>query len=832
MSSRIRQLVSGACAASALALIGVVPASAAVPHAYVAPRHTAARTTGVVSHTYVVTTTVDVDLSGSAPAHKCEDEGDLSKCSLRAAFEAVDNDFVSASDQWDVIKVPAGDYALDSSTAPLSTSSDGNLTIEGAGPGKSVIDGIKNGFHNELAYEDDAGSWSVSGITFDGGYELNGNGGAFWMGLNASASFTDCSFENNFATYDAGAIYSNTNSALTVTDSTFSHNSAGEVGGAIYADGAAPIVLTGDVFSHNETEDSGPDDSGGAVYATNPLVASRSTFVDNDAYGDGGAVYADNQFSGSDDTFDGNSSYESDGGALYTYLTAQLSDSTFSKNTADDSDGGAIFVSDVATLTSDTFTSDDAYTGGDIYDGGGVTLTDSTLTKGSAGYSAGSIYNEEGALYMADDTVSDAQAAGDEDYSGGAIGSYEGYVTMTNVTLTGNDTTNPDGYGGALACESCYLQISNSRLEHNRAGYVGGAISLYSSAYVMIASSTINNNTSKWGGGVWSYDDDYVQIDGSTIDGNNDTEYWGGGLSFNDGDTFLISNSTIADNLDNGSDGYGGALAEYAYPSAVTGSLVSDTLSGNSATYGGAIYEYESALAVTSSTIADNLLYHETGAYAGGIYSNSSSLSSTDSIWAGNTGYQCAYDTLVSDGGFNLDSDNTCGFDAAGDLVNKPADLGTLAANGGPTETILPSSSSLAVGGGGTSCPSTDQRGVVVPSGATCAIGAVFVSGSKTTLKASHASIVKGHEQAETLTVAVTGKLKGDQPAGTVKVLDGKKLVCVIGLKGVGKSLTATGACSLGASTLPNGTATLIAQFAGAGDYAPSTSASIKVKVA
>jgi hypothetical protein len=69
--------------------------------------------------------------------------------------------------------------------------------------------------------------------------------------------------------------------------------------------------------------------------------------------------------------------------------------------------------------------------------------------------------------------------------------------------------------------------------------------------------------------------------------------------------------------------------------------------------------------------------------------------------------------------GYNIESTNTCGLNAVGDLVNTNPQLAALAANGGPTQTRAPmpgspvvdSGSPAAPGSGGTSCRVKDQRG-------------------------------------------------------------------------------------------------------------------------
>ena len=81
---------------------------------------------------------------------------------------------------------------------------------------------------------------------------------------------------------------------------------------------------------------------------------------------------------------------------------------------------------------------------------------------------------------------------------------------------------------------------------------------------------------------------------------------------------------------------------------------------------------------------------------------------------------------LVTSNGSNIDSDGTCSLVAAGDLPNTNPQLGPLADNGGPTQTLALLAGSPAIDAGSGDCPppATDQRGVTRPQGAACDIGA------------------------------------------------------------------------------------------------------------
>lgn len=81
---------------------------------------------------------------------------------------------------------------------------------------------------------------------------------------------------------------------------------------------------------------------------------------------------------------------------------------------------------------------------------------------------------------------------------------------------------------------------------------------------------------------------------------------------------------------------------------------------------------------------------------------------------------------MITSQGHNLSSDNTCSLQAAGDLTNTNPRLGSLANNGGQTQTLALLAGSPAIDAGSPTCPppTTDQRGVRRPQGAHCDIGA------------------------------------------------------------------------------------------------------------
>jgi hypothetical protein len=106
-----------------------------------------------------------------------------------------------------------------------------------------------------------------------------------------------------------------------------------------------------------------------------------------------------------------------------------------------------------------------------------------------------------------------------------------------------------------------------------------------------------------------------------------------------------------------------------------------------------------------------SLTYVTVDGNAGGIADISGGVVATGVIVDGNAGGNCS-GSITEHKGYNLDSGPTCGFSLATDVTGQPAHLGTLKANGGPTQTqsLLAGSPAIDRGGAG-SCPPVDQRG-------------------------------------------------------------------------------------------------------------------------
>lgn len=309
-----------------------------------------------------------------------------------------------------------------------------------------------------------------------------------------------------------------------------------------------------------------------------------------------------------------------------------------------------------------------------------------------------------------------------------------------DLTLDGDDDNN---VGGDLDSTEGAITIrgNGSTIRQTRAYRV---IDQNASALLALENVTITGgNEAQAGGGVQA--EGVVMVTDSTVTGNHSDRYGGGILA--DSDEITITRSTISGNS---ADDQGGGVYSHSQPMTV----VRSTISGNSAANeGGGLYSV-AELHVTNSTITANTA----GGPGGGILAEGAELFTGSFVTiTGNTsatganidledgelalfasvvsnplggGTNCADIGTSSTAGYNYEADgDTCGFSDATDTADGPdPQLGALAANGGPTQTMLPADTSPlvdAIPSSDPGCTGTDQRGVTRPQMLGCDIGAV-----------------------------------------------------------------------------------------------------------
>jgi CSLREA domain-containing protein len=315
-------------------------------------------------------------------------------------------------------------------------------------------------------------------------------------------------------------------------------------------------------------------------------------------------------------------------------------------------------------------------------------------------------------------------------------------VGLFNLTVSGGGGPNFVGTGGCINTSiqagnfvgagppNEYLVLSNVVVTNCRSALAGGAVSLLSTPF-HIVDSTIKNSTAASGGGGIQYGfsslDSVGQgvIERSTISGNtSDAPSFGGGGGIQNRGSLLLISSTVSGNRAARSGG--GILVTTQNNRTI---LVDSTVANNVADYdgngngqgGGIRFDVATTVAtyyqILNSVFADNRVGN--GTLAQDCHANTVAAPLVLSV--NNSWFQAP--------------DPTCAIIAPGNVgntINQAAMLGSLANNGGVSETHPPLPGSPLIDNlNSANCGPIDQRGVVRPQdgdgngSSACDIGAV-----------------------------------------------------------------------------------------------------------
>ncbi len=264
-----------------------------------------------LSGTFIVNSTSDVS-DGNIGDGLCETVGGNGICTLRAAVQEV-----SANPNPDTINVPAGTYMLTMVGAGDSQLNDdlditGTVTIIGAGPNSTIIDG--NGI-----------------LTADRVLDV----------YSGVVTIAGVSIRNGRSSGPGGGITNRAQATLTLSNTTVMSNTAasgGAFGGGIYNLGR--LTLTHSTVSSNTTGATSPVGAGIAHIGVE-LIVIDSTISGNTTTGLGGGIYSSSSaLALVNSTLSGNISTISGGGILEQGGNTSLYNATVTDNYADSDTGG------------------------------------------------------------------------------------------------------------------------------------------------------------------------------------------------------------------------------------------------------------------------------------------------------------------------------------------------------------------------------------------------------------------------------------------------------------------------------------------------------------
>lgn len=383
--------------------------------------------------------------------------------------------------------------------------------------------------------------------------------------------------------------------------------------------------------------------------------------------------------------------------------------------------------------------------GGGVENKGNLLLSDDVLIDNSAAVAGGAVANGR-FLFVQHSLIrtNHANQAG-----GGIAVEPPGEVHVFDGTTIFDNSAGSDGFagvGGGIAEAGNLVDVADSTIAANSAAAGGGMFLIQGSATASISTSTIKNNSASIaGGGVFIVGPAHLSVTRSTLNGNVvepeanfPAAVVGGGIA-NIGGLVTLVNDTLNANVAKGVNTPVGGLGGAIFQSGLWDDVVD--VAGTRVRNGALTLSKAQIAANTPTatsvrpdmtldlvTVAGNTAAAGAG---GGVFTVNAPFAVHNTILAnndaGNVGTRnCA--GVVTSVGWNLESANTCNLHQTGDLINTNPTLGTLANNGGPTETMALLAGSPAIDAADPACPgkgeSTDQRGVTRPQGPRCDIGA------------------------------------------------------------------------------------------------------------
>ncbi len=207
-----------------------------------------------------ITVNSETDAPLESAASMCESTDPGKDCTLLAAVELADEVSEENSGETVTVDVPAGKYENTlGSSGVLRVDNGESVVIDGAGPGKTIIDG--GGADQSAIDLEEGASLRLHGVTVQRGNEDEG-GGIYAHGSDGLI-VENSAVENNKANDDGGGIYAGDFSYVAIINSTIAHNAAGRRGAGVDAEFGSAVEVSGSTIEENAIEDEG---EGGGIY--------------------------------------------------------------------------------------------------------------------------------------------------------------------------------------------------------------------------------------------------------------------------------------------------------------------------------------------------------------------------------------------------------------------------------------------------------------------------------------------------------------------------------------------------------------------------------------
>lgn len=483
----------------------------------------------------------------------------------------------------------------------------------------------------------------LNGLTIRRGASNDYGGGVY--GNLAELYITNCRIIDCQARHAGGAV-GGFIWRVNIENTVISNNRVGMSGGALYADNA---TLLDCVFEYNTAGE------GGAIKATNSLIAVNCLFVGNYGIGEGGAILAstwrnpivlqncwfrENRagiYGGAishrggpcyilQSRIEGNTA-DLGGGISTNWGGLEVEDCFIVNNTASDLGGGIIVIPNgTPQFRRCVIAYNRAPEGGGARCAGDATVsfTDCTFLRNTATRDgAGIVVSYSTSATLQGCTFSDNFAWRD---GGGVFLSHSGHALLQNCTLERNRSMNS---GAGIYCQQfAMVEVAYCAVHANRSVRDGAGIVVKTGATFLMQDCTVTANAAENnGGGFYIIDNGIVTLTRCAVSFNTAKNSGGGIYAYNSSPVVLYN--MISGN----SAGYygGGVYCEWQASPQVLNTLILDNTAQR---YGGGMYIYrESTPTITNCTFAFNTAPNQ----GGGIYTYGSSPSVNNTIVAFNT---------------------------------------------------------------------------------------------------------------------------------------------------------------------------------------------------
>jgi parallel beta-helix repeat protein len=702
------------------------------------------------------------------------------------------------------------------------------------GPGASLLS-VSGGNTQGVFWVNAGASAAMSGLTVTGGNAATGAG----VNNLGTLSLTNCTVSGNTASNDGGGVYTQSSGTTALTGCTLSGNSAGSYGGAIFTKNGLLNLVDCTVASNTAVISGGGIEAQGTVTVKNTTMSGNSSSLNHiPGIGGGGAI--DNN-GGAFQVTVGNSilaGNTSDFGPDFSNAVISAGNNLIGKTNGSSGWVGSDLTGTIAsplnpqlaalannggpTQTMALLPNSPAINAGNSINA--PTTDQRGLTRfgntdiGAFEYQFKVISTADSGLGSLRQAVANANAATTADtIIFTSLFNTAQTITLTTgqLLLTGAATTTITGPGANLLSVSgnnasgvftvngnASAAFSGLRITGGNDSFGGGLIN---AGTATVTNCVVDGNTATTGGGVANGSS--LTMVNCTISGNSAIDY-AGGINNQSGTAVLISCTVTGNSMQGNATTYGGGGLRNGFNGTMT--LTDCTVSSNtSATNGGGVENGVDAgnfLFLTNCTISNNVA----ASFGGGINQfggAGGTATISNSIVAGNTatsGKPDADGTNFVSHGHNLigKTDGSAGWvstDLTGTIASPlNPQLGALAANGGPTQTIalLPNSPAINAGNSA-SAPAADQRGLTrfgntdigafeyqfkVTSTANSGLGTLrqAVANANTTATADTIIFTSLFNTPQTITLT-SGELDFTDPATTTIIGPGANLLTVSG---------------------------------------------------